>query len=240
MPAPYFLLTAFIANGIGRVSGGTIKSWISGLKAWHDINSAPWQGEKCWAEVARCTANKEGTAFKREQHGLVTLQHFFALRSQLHLQAPFDAAIWAIACTTFWGCRHLGETTVPSLADFNSKFHITRGEAPKHITTPDSGRAYNLGHGQYTSRLWPQFPHRRLPPNSYSPVFPNIVAALGSWTSLAFLLYWRKIEHIVPMHVGKAYDKAKLNNIVKAFEVFCVAHNIIMPSIKDLRLLDED
>ncbi|KAJ7334765.1 hypothetical protein DFH08DRAFT_965516 [Mycena albidolilacea] len=48
------------------------------------------------------------------------------------------------------------------------------------------------------------------------------------------------IEHIVPMHVGKAYDKAKLNEVAKAFEAFRVAHNIIMPSIEDLRLLDED
>ncbi|KAJ7307675.1 hypothetical protein DFH08DRAFT_975496 [Mycena albidolilacea] len=69
-------------------------------------------------------------------------------------------------------------------------------------------------------------------------VSPNIVAALGSWTSLAFLLYWRKIEHTVPMQIGKAYDKAKLNNVVKAFEVFCIAHNIIMLSIEDIRLLD--
>jgi hypothetical protein len=33
MPAPYFLLTAFIADWIGRVGGGTVKSWMSGLKA---------------------------------------------------------------------------------------------------------------------------------------------------------------------------------------------------------------
>jgi hypothetical protein len=68
---------------------------------------------------------------------------------------------------------------------------------------------------------------------------PDIVAALGGWTSLAFLLYWRKIEHIVPMHIGKAYDKAKLDKVAKAFEAFCVVHNIIMPSIEDLRLLDD-
>jgi hypothetical protein len=69
---------------------------------------------------------------------------------------------------------------------------------------------------------------------------PNIIAALGGWTSLTFLLYWRKIKHIVPMHVGKAYDKAKLDEVAKAFKAFRVAHNIIMPSVEDLRLLDED
>jgi hypothetical protein len=42
------------------------------------------------------------------------------------------------------------------------------------------------------------------------------------------------------MHVGKAYDKAKLDKVAKAFEAFRVAHNIIMPLIEDLRPLDED
>jgi hypothetical protein len=70
-------------------------------------------------------------------------------------------------------------------------------------------------------------------------VLPDIVATLGGWTSLAFLLYWCKIEHIVPMHVGKAYDKNKLDEVTKAFEAFRVAHNIIMPSVEDFRLLDE-
>jgi hypothetical protein len=141
MPAPYFLLTVFIANWIGHVGGGTVKSWMSGLKAWHDINGAPWQGDNHWVELARCTANKEGMAFKREQRGPVTMQHLVALRSELHIHAPFDAAIWAIACATFWGCRRLGETTVPSLADFDPKLHVTCGTVAKAITTPDGTKA---------------------------------------------------------------------------------------------------
>jgi hypothetical protein len=93
MPTPYFLLTVFIANWIGRVGGGTVKLWMSGLKAWHDINGVLWQGDNRWVELARRTANKEGMAFKREQRGPVTFQYLFALRAKLHLHAPFNAAL---------------------------------------------------------------------------------------------------------------------------------------------------
>jgi hypothetical protein len=69
------------------------------------------------------------------------MQHLIALHTQLHIQAPFDATIWATACATFWGCGHLGETTVPSLADFNPKLHVTRATVVKAITTPDGTKA---------------------------------------------------------------------------------------------------
>ena len=56
------------------------------------------------------------------------------------------------------------------------------------------------------------------------------MAAIGGWTSLAFLLYWRKIEHIIPMNIGKAYDKKKLDEDAKAFEEFRIANGITLPS----------
>jgi hypothetical protein len=142
MPAPYFVPTAFIGNWIGQVGGGTVEFWMSGLKAWHDVNGAPWHGESRWVKVMCCTANKEGTPFQREQRGPAKIQHLFTIRSQLHLHAPFDAALCADACATFWGCRRLGETTDPSLADFTTKFHVAHGVALKHISIPDGAKAY--------------------------------------------------------------------------------------------------
>ncbi|KAJ6575916.1 hypothetical protein B0H10DRAFT_2443906 [Mycena sp. CBHHK59/15] len=80
MPASHFLLAAFITNRVG-----TVKSWMSGIKAWHDLNSMPWEGDNCWVELARHTNNKEGAAFKRAQQGPVTLEHMLALRAALDL-----------------------------------------------------------------------------------------------------------------------------------------------------------
>jgi hypothetical protein len=62
----------------------------------------------------------------------------------------------------------------------------------------------------------------------------EIVTTIRGWTSLAFLLYWRKIEHIVPMNVGKAYDKKKLDEVAKAFEAFRIANHITLVNPDDL------
>jgi hypothetical protein len=62
----------------------------------------------------------------------------------------------------------------------------------------------------------------------------EVVAALGEWTSLAFLLYWRKIEHIVPMNVRKAYDKSKLDEVAKAFEAFRITNRITLVNPEDI------
>jgi len=35
---------------------------------------------------------------------------------------------------------------------------------------------------------------------------PEIVAATGGWTSLAFLLYWHRMDKILPMSTSKAYN----------------------------------
>jgi hypothetical protein len=53
----------------------------------------PWEGEDRWVELAHRTTNKEGTAFKQEQRGPVTIEHMIALRAVLDLTIPFHAAI---------------------------------------------------------------------------------------------------------------------------------------------------
>jgi hypothetical protein len=144
MPAPYYSLAAFIAAHIGQVGGGTVKSWMLGLKVWHDMHGAPWEGLDCWVELARRTTNKEGTSFACEQCSPVTIAHMVALRATLVLSKPFDAAVWALATAAFWACRRLGELTVPSAVEFDPKFHITRAAVMCLITAPDGTSATTL------------------------------------------------------------------------------------------------
>ncbi|KAJ7112456.1 hypothetical protein C8R43DRAFT_1159151, partial [Mycena crocata] len=147
MPASYFLLASFIAQHMGTVGGGTVKSWMSGIKAWHDIrlhdmNGAPWNGDDRWVELARRSANKEGTAFKRDQRGPVTEEHMWALHAGLNRTGSFfDAAVWSTATAAFWGCRRLGEVTVPSLAKYDPKYHVSRSTKHKQITPRASSSA---------------------------------------------------------------------------------------------------
>ena len=55
---------------------------------------------------------------------------------------------------------------------------------------------------------------------------PEIVAATGGWTSLAFLLYWRCMDEILPMSTSKAYNQAHLDRLASIFEEFCINHKI--------------
>jgi hypothetical protein len=55
---------------------------------------------------------------------------------------------------------------------------------------------------------------------------PEIVAATGGWTSLAFLLYWRRMEEILPMSTSKAYNKSHIDSLAAIFELFRIQNKI--------------
>jgi hypothetical protein len=60
---------------------------------------------------------------------------------------------------------------------------------------------------------------------------PEVVAATGGWTSLAFLLYWRRMEEIIPMCTSKAYSQTDISSLSQIFEQFRIQQNI---SLSDL------
>ena len=126
MPASAALLSAFVSQCTGAYSGKTVGSWLSGIRSWHILNRAPWYGDDEWVRLARITANKQGTAFKRPLRAPVSLEHLRALRDVLDLTNSFHAAVWATATSTFFGCRRLGETTVKTSGGFDTCFHATR------------------------------------------------------------------------------------------------------------------
>jgi len=129
MPASAALIAAFVAQCIGAYSGKTVNSWLAGLRSWHIMNRAPWHGDDNWVHLARTTANKQGTAFKRPLRAPVSLEHLRVLRRNLDITSSFHAAVWATALVTLFGCRRLGETTVKALANFNPALHVTH-DAP--------------------------------------------------------------------------------------------------------------
>jgi len=124
MPALYALLCAFIGEHKGKQSGNTIRSWLSGIRSWHIVNHTPWFGDDEWVHLTRTSANKKGTKHKKVLCAPISIEHLSALRQALNLSDPFHAAIWAIALCTFFGCRHLGETTVTTAAAFDPKYYV--------------------------------------------------------------------------------------------------------------------
>ncbi|KAM6489564.1 hypothetical protein JOM56_014983 [Amanita muscaria] len=58
---------------------------------------------------------------------------------------------------------------------------------------------------------------------------PEVVASLGGWSSNAFLLYWRKLEKIIPLHVSQAYDRQKLAASIDSFRLQTSIHSSQIP-----------
>ncbi|PPR00693.1 hypothetical protein CVT24_000981 [Panaeolus cyanescens] len=286
MPASSDLVAAFVANSAGKVSGATIKAWLSGLRAWHIFNKAPWSEDK-FLSLIRTAAKKAGVEKKRPPRAPISLSHLEALLEGLDIVAcREDAAIWACATATFFGCRRLGETTV-SLAPFHTYRHVSRGADISHRTekgsivvesvcihlpwtktTKDLGGkiiltrrndslcpvfafrnhlelnelregdvaseislfAYRDHDGSFRhmfkeeflskiQKIWKGLPDLALVSGHsfriggavallLAGVEPEVVAAAGGWTSMAFLLYWRRLESIVPQFTAKAYANA--------------------------------
>ena len=63
---------------------------------------------------------------------------------------------------------------------------------------------------------------------------PEIVAAIGGWTSLTFLLYWRRMEEILPMSTSRAYKKSHIDDLAKIFESFRSNHRISRSALNSL------
>ncbi|KAJ7048464.1 hypothetical protein C8F01DRAFT_1004678, partial [Mycena amicta] len=133
MPASELLLTTFIADHVGTVKGGTIKSWMSGIKAWHEGKGAKWNGNEHWVQLARRTAYKLEGGTTHPQRALATTDHLIVLYGALNMDSPFDAAVWAIATAAFWGCHRLGELTIPSHNGYNPLFHVSRTAGTKIV-----------------------------------------------------------------------------------------------------------
>lgn len=103
MPAPEYLLAAFLARHAGTVQHKTMGNWLAGLRLHHAVNGATWNGEMM-VGYAKKGARKLNPA-QLPKRPPVTLEHLEALLKRLDLGNTFDAAVFALACTAFWGCR---------------------------------------------------------------------------------------------------------------------------------------
>ncbi|EAU91389.2 hypothetical protein CC1G_07424 [Coprinopsis cinerea okayama7 len=126
MPASYVLLAGFVAEASGSFAHSTIKNWVMGVRMWHQYHHAGWHGRDEWVNLALRTAAKDGVHLKKPPRPAVSIEQLRALRNSLDMSNPQHAAIWAVAAATFFGCRRLGETTVPSQTKFDPTTHASR------------------------------------------------------------------------------------------------------------------
>ncbi|KAH9848675.1 hypothetical protein C2E23DRAFT_738921 [Lenzites betulinus] len=147
MPASEFLLAAFIATWAGKVARTTIDTWLAGLAFWHTINGATWNGSRVLKMTCQAALRLEPG--KKAKRPPVTLEHMHALKIGLDLSDAFDAAVYALACAAFWGCRRLGELLLPSANAFDTEKHVARGAKPAFRVLP-GGATYAIFHIPWT------------------------------------------------------------------------------------------
>ena len=312
MPAAWPLLCAFISDHRGKVAGNTVKAWMAGIRAWHIVNRAPWYGDDNWVSMCRTAAKREGTRYKRPLRAPVSMEHLLVLRRTLDLSISFHAAVWATALVSFFGCRRLGETTIPSSNALDPKLHVL-ASSPVHFSTTSNGTrsatfripwtkttreegaqviltarpdnlvcpvqalfnhcnivnidrpsgmsffTYRSDSGAWTEMvkttflgfcdsIWKSAGLNHVLGHSFriggavelllAGVNPDVVAATGGWTSLAFLLYWRRMEDIIPLSTSRAYKKSHLDHLISIFEDFHLCHAIPHTFMNDIGSLD--
>lgn len=121
------LAAAFIGWAAGQLGESAVRSWMSGLLAWHTVHGFSFPPPK--SEPIRiahmAVAKLAPTKSKKPPRPPVTLAHLHLLYNNLSFTNAFDIAVWAVACCAFWGLMRLGEATVPSLT-YEANRHASR------------------------------------------------------------------------------------------------------------------
>ena len=127
-PASQALVSAFVAHMAAAYSGKTISNYLYGIRAWHMLHSVPWQVESSEMETMLRAADKlTPNASKRKKRRPYTPEFIVALKGQMNLEDPLDAAVFACLVTCFYASARLGEFTVRTLGSFNPNTHATPG-----------------------------------------------------------------------------------------------------------------
>ncbi|KAJ7209458.1 hypothetical protein C8J57DRAFT_1454223 [Mycena rebaudengoi] len=289
MPASAHLLAIFASDAAGYNSDSTVNNWLAGLKIWHDLNGAQWNGDSPQMKRMKAGIKKlVPPTSKWAKRPPVTIEHMYALYASLDLTNCKDAAVWAVACVSFWGCCRLGELLPSSKVAFHPSHHATWDE-DVHFETNDDGQAISTGfHIPWTkvtkeegadicvsepepvlSTQYAMRQHRHANKNvpAYASLFayekqggghhnmtksdyltrvngiweakglltvnghsariggatelllrginPDVVAQQGRWSSHSFLLYWRRIQTILPLFINQEFGSNRISQASK-------------------------
>jgi hypothetical protein len=127
LPASSLHLSLFLAYMSLSHSKSVISNTMTALRHWHELHNLKWEGDIPYIRKVRHAAILAAPSSVRPPRPPVTTSHLSTLRDGLDFRNSFDSAVFAVACTTFWGVWRLGELTVPSLSSFDPQFHVTRG-----------------------------------------------------------------------------------------------------------------
>jgi hypothetical protein len=126
VPASSVLITSFLASLAGLFSNKTLHNYVHGVHAWHILHGSTWaMNEDELKTMLKATEKLTPASSKRPNRQPFMPDLIAAIRRQLILDSPLDAAVFACLTTCFYAAARLGEFTVRQLDTFDPKVHIT-------------------------------------------------------------------------------------------------------------------
>lgn len=130
-PASHILISSFISCMAGHYSGKTISNYVYGVRAWHVLHGVAWKLNDMEIDtLLKASLSMTPATARRSKREPYTIELIIAIREQLNLSNPVDAAVFACLTTAFYATARAGEFTVPRLDAFNPTLHIT----PANVT----------------------------------------------------------------------------------------------------------
>ncbi|KAH9924119.1 hypothetical protein B0H21DRAFT_701128 [Amylocystis lapponica] len=144
LPAGEHLLCAFAASRAGTHAKTSVRNSLSGVRAWHILQGAPWNGGPRLSYVLN---GVEALAPKgRPPRPPVTREMLEALHDDLDANEPENACILAAADIAFWTQSRLGELFSTAKASYDPQ----RVPARSHLSIPSSLHGSRRLHYPYT------------------------------------------------------------------------------------------
>ncbi|RDX47953.1 hypothetical protein OH76DRAFT_1305556, partial [Lentinus brumalis] len=117
LPASFEILHSFCLWAVAEPSEcDAAAKYLDAVRAWHIAQGWPPPLSEADRErinwSLRGLENMQAQRRTRPPRPPVTLHMLGALKSSLNLSNPFEACIWAIASSAFWGLLRFGEATV--------------------------------------------------------------------------------------------------------------------------------
>jgi len=125
-PASSVLITSFLATLAGLFSNKTLHNYVHGVRAWHILHGTPWAiNEEELKTMLKATEKLTPGSSKRKKRHPFTPDFIIAIKHNLALDTPLDAAVFACLTTCFYAAARLGEFTVRRLDAFDPALHVT-------------------------------------------------------------------------------------------------------------------
>lgn len=112
-PASEDLLCFYAASMARTLAGRMVSNKMSGLRSYHIQHDLLWHDSMRLRQTVKGVKNlRPDSSFQKEQPP-ATLEMLHIIKGALDLSKPWDACVWAVVTTAFWGQIRLGEFLPP-------------------------------------------------------------------------------------------------------------------------------